>query len=146
MTLISKTAGTLSLFSSIKDIHETAVIYSNKEVAKVSSDTFISTSLGTQKTNTLSPRDTRRKNWLLKNVFTYGVIESWASVKGYLKGVINGIYKYAPNIALAALALGVKKHKLIANASAIVLGVLEGYDLITTTTGLDQRKDYLKIK
>lgn len=147
MTMISKAAGGLSLVGSIKDIHKIAMIYSKNELAKASSDAFISTSIASQKTNTLSPRDTARKNWSLKNVFMFGVVESWASVKGYLKGALDGICRYAPNIILSALAIGIgKKHPKLANASAIALGVLEGYDLLVATTNIDQRNDYLKIK
>ena len=42
MTVISKIAGGLGLFSNLRDIHKTAVIYSDQEYQKVAADTYIS--------------------------------------------------------------------------------------------------------
>ena len=49
MTIISKLAGGLSLYSCLTDMHKTAVLTANNEYAKASADTFIETSIGSQK-------------------------------------------------------------------------------------------------
>lgn len=143
MTVPSKIAGGLSVISSIVDIHKTAVIYSNQEYAKSASDTFIAQSIGAQKTNKLSYKDANRKNWLQKQHFTNGICETWGRVKGYFKGLAQGIVRYLPNFALALGAI-IPKNKVIANLSAIGLAGLEIYDFIKNSTNIFQRNDYLK--
>lgn len=144
MTVPSKIAGGLSLVSSIIDIHKTAVIYSNQEYAKSASDTFVAQSIGAQKTNRLSYKDANRKNWLQKQNFTNGISETWGRVKGYFKGIAQGVVRYLPNFALALGAIIPKKHKVIANLSAIGLAGLEIFDFIKNSTNIFQRNDYLK--
>lgn len=144
MTLISKAAGVLSLVSCITDVHKTAMIYSNNEYAKASSDTFISNSLGTQKADKISHKDAQRKNWLLRNNFLGGPTEAVARVKGYLKGFGQGVIRYLPNFILSAAAICVTKHKSVANLSAIGLACVEIFDFIKNSTNLFQRTDYLE--
>ncbi len=143
MTLISKTAGTLSLISCVKDIHETAVIYSNNAYAKASSDLYISRAVSNQKTDRLSPKDADRKNWLLKTQFFQGAAETLGRIGGYLKGVGTGILRYAPNAALIAGSM-LFKNKKLANASCVGLAIIEIYDFIKNSTGIFRRNDYLK--
>ncbi len=145
MTLISKTAGVLSLVSCITDMHKTALIVSNNEYAKASSDTFIANSIGTQKADRLSYKDTERKNWLAKNSFMNTPAEIFARVKGYLSGLVQSGVRYVPNFILSAVALLTSKdHKAIANISAIGLACLEAYDFIKNSTNIFQRNDYLE--
>ena len=145
MTVISKTAGILSALSALNDIHKTSKIYSSKEYQKASSDTFIATSIGCQKTNNLSYKDTKRKNWTLRHAFFVGINESIASVRGYLKGAQEGFLRYFPNFVLTGLAIiPNKNHKILANISAAALGVLEVYDYLTNGSNMGQRTDYLE--
>ena len=143
MTIISKIAGGLSLFSCLTDAHKTGLIYANNEYAKASGDTFISCSLGTQKADKISSKDAQRKNWLLRNNFLGGINEGFAKVGGYFKGFGNSIVRYLPNIALSAVALKVKS-PIVSAISTIGLAGLELYDFIRNSTGIFQRTDYLK--
>ncbi len=143
MTIISKVAGGLSLFSCLRDIHKTGVIYSNREYQKSAGDSYISCSVGTQKANRVSYRDAERKNWLLRNNFFAGASETWGRVKGYFKGVVDAASRYIPNIALSAIALSAKRN-IIANMSAVGLAVVEIYDFIKNSSGIFDRSDYLK--
>lgn len=146
MTLISKTAGALSLFSSIKDIHNTALMYSNRSTMKASADTFLANSLSTQRTNRLSLKDTKRKQWLAKNNYLLFASDPLASVRGYCEGVIQGVCYYMPQLVLSTLAIGIgNKHKVIANACAVALGIVEGLDVLTNTFSIGQKNDYLKL-
>ena len=145
MTIISKTAGALSLVSCLTDMHKTALIKSNNEYAKASSDAFISNSIGTQKTNKLSYKDTERKNWLARNNFKNGPAELLGRVKGYASGFIQSGVRYLPNIGLSAVALLTSsKHKNIANLSALLLACLEVFDFVKNSTNIFQRTDYLE--
>ncbi len=143
MTLISKAAGTLSLISCVKDIHQTAVIYSNNAYAKASSDTYIARAVSNQKTDKLSPKDANRKNWLLKNQFMQGAVETLGRIGGYLKGFGVAAVRYAPNFGLITGAM-LFKNKKLANASSVGLAILELYDFIKNSTGIFRRNDYLK--
>ena len=105
MTIPSKAVGAVSLFSCVRDIHKTSMIRAKQLRQKEMSDAYIATSVGCQKTNRMSYRDTERKNWFAQNNFFLGATEVLASVKGYLKGVKEGITEYAPNIVLAALSI-----------------------------------------
>ena len=147
MTVISKTAGALSLISSLKDIHNNAMIYSNRELSKASADTFIANSLATQRTNRLSTKDTDRKKWLsIKNFWIYPN-ETFASVRGYVFGFCNGVVNYFPQLILSGLALGINKnHKVLANICAAALAVVEGIDFVTNSLSWGQKNDYLKLK
>ena len=144
MTIISKTAGAVSLVSCVHDIHKTALINSNNEYAKAASNAMISTSIGNQKADKISYKDTQRKNWLAQNNFTAPFKETYARIKGYIVGVVKGSVRYIPNFVLAAIAIGCKKSKGVANAAAVGLGVIEGLDFIKNSTNINQRTDYLK--
>ena len=147
MTVISKTAGALSLITTIKDIHKNALIYSKRAVTKASADTFISNSLANQRTNRLSSKDTERKNWLAKKNFWQCPNEAYASAKGYISGFVEGIVNYVPQLVLSGLALGLNKnHKVLANICAIALGIIEGADFVNNSLSVGQKNDYLQIK
>lgn len=149
MTMISKTTGAVSLLSCLFDIHKTAVVYSNRRYMEASSDAFISSSIGAQKTNKLSYKDANRKNFLHKNNFLLGLHELGGRIGGYIEGAAQGVVRYLPNFILSALAIipknkGSRAGKIIANLSAAGLAGLEAYDFIKNSTNLDQRTDYLK--
>ena len=163
MTLISKSAGALSLISCVHDIHKTALIYSNNEYAKIAANNMISTSVNNQKADYVSYKDTQRKNWLTQNNYFASIKEGFARVKGYIKGVFKSSVRYIPNFALAAVALLVSKNskfvtkaadqakatktaETIANIAAVGLGVIESVDFVKNTLGVNQRDDYLNIK
>ncbi len=143
MTIISKVAGGLSLFSCLNDAHKTGLLYANNEYAKVSGDTYISNAIGTQKADKISYKDAQRKNWLLKNNFFGGIKEGFAKVKGYFAGFGNSLVRYIPNICLSAVALKVK-NPIVSAISTIGLAGLEFYDFIRNSTSIFQRTDYLK--
>ena len=143
MTMISKTAGGLSLISSLYDIHKTALITAKNQSVKMGTDSYISTSLGAQKANRLSYKDAARKNWLEKHAFLQGPAEVVGAIGGYIKGVAQGVIRYLPNIGLSAIAL-TAKNKTVAGVSAIGLALLEGYDFIVNSTKFGQKTDYLK--
>lgn len=143
MTIVSKTAGAAGLISCLRDIHKTAVLYSNQGYAKASSDAFISCALGSQKANRVSVRDAERKNWLLKNNFLGGIKETFGRAGGYLRGLAQGVAGYIPNILLSLGAV-CSKNKTIANISAIGLAGVELFDFIKNSTGIFERTDYLK--
>ena len=145
MTLISKTAGGLAAISCIYDIHKTALIYSKNAYQKASSDSYISCSIGNQKSDTLSYRDAKNKNWMLKNNFFANIKSAFSGIAGYIKGVGEGIVRHAPSLGLSALAVGLNKnHKTAANVSAIALAAYTAYDFVRNSTGLFQKTDYLK--
>lgn len=143
MTLISKGTGICSLASCIKDIHSTALIYSKNDYAKAMSDTFISCDINAQRANRLSYKDAQRKNWLLKKNFLGPINETFARIKGYLKGVGNGIIRYLPNVLCSVIAI-CSTNKTLANISAVLLGGIEIYDFFKNSTSLGQRNNYLK--
>lgn len=145
MTIISKTAGVLSLISAINDIHRTSLIYSLRASQKACADTFISKSIGSQKTSSLSYKDTRRKNWFARQNFPAETNELFAGISGYLYGVKNCIGRYLPNFVLSALAIiPGKDYKVLANVAAAALGVIEAADFVSSTTNINERTDYLK--
>lgn len=144
MTIISKVAGVASLASCLQDIHKTALINSNNSYAKVSADTVISNSIGYQKTDSVSFKDTQRKNWLAKNNFIASWQEGFARIKGYVSGALSASVRYIPNFVLSVIALGCKNSKGIANAAAVGLGLLEAFDFVNNSTNINQRTDYLK--
>ena len=147
MTLISKTAGALSVISCVHDIHKTALIYSNNEYAKTAANTLISTSVNNQKADCISYKDAQRKNWLTQQNYFASIKEGFARAKGYVKGVFKSSLRYIPNFICAgfALALG-KNHERAANIAAVGLGVIEGVDFVKNTLGANQRDDYLNVK
>ena len=144
MTIPSKLVGGLSLFSCIKDIHTTSMLMSKKEYGKASADAFLSNSVGCQKTNYLSVKDAKRKNWLLRQGIFVGINENFGGVRGYLKGVQQGIMRYLPNFILAGFSIIPKKHKVLANLSAAALGILELCDYFANGTNMNEKTDYLK--
>lgn len=145
MTLISKTAGALSLISCLTDMHKTALIYANNAYAKASSDTFISCSIGTQKANKVSHKDAERKNWLLRNNFFGAPKELFARIRGYLSGLAEGAVRYLPNFVLSLAAICANKNsKILANVSTILLAGVELYDFIKNSSNISQRTDYLE--
>ena len=176
MTLISKTAGTLSLISCVHDIHKTALIYSRNEYAKTAANALVSTSVNNQKADNISYKDAQRKNWLTQQNYFASIKEGFARVKGYIKGALKTSLRYLPNFALAAVALlagkncksvkkalevanttktaeaiakaakATKAAETIANVAAVGLGIIEGVDFVKNTLGVNQRDDYLDIK
>ncbi len=145
MTFVSKTAGALSIISSIHDMHKTALIYSNKEYSKVQSETKIADLVGYQKANRLSYKDAQRKNWLSKSDVLLSTKEVYARIKGYVKGFFASGYSYIPKFILAFAAMvPSKEHKIFANVATVGLGIVELIDFIKNSTNLFQRKDYLK--
>ena len=135
MTIISKLAGGLGLFSNLRDIHKTAVVYSNQEYQKVAADTFIASSINAQKTDRMSPRDAERKTWFGAHNFLGNIKEPIAKTTGYIKGFAQGVITRAPSVALSALALCIK-NKTLANISAIGLAVVEVFDFLKYSTSL----------
>ncbi len=145
MTIISKTAGVLSLISALNDIHQTSLIYSRRASQKACADTYISRSIGAQKTSTLSYKDAKRKNWFAKQSYAGDANEFLAGIKGYLYGVKNCITRYFPNFILSALAIIPNKdHNMLANIAAVGLGITEAADFISNTTNIKERIDYLE--
>ena len=150
MTIISKTAGALSLASCMHDIHKTALINSNNAYAKASSNAVISSSIGNQKSNKISYRDAQRKNWLAQNNFSAPIKETSARIFGYITGFLKASVRYIPNFILSAIAICAKspdsdkKTVNIANIATIALGVVEALDFIKNGTNLHQRTDYLE--
>ena len=141
MTIISKIAGGLSLFSCLTDAHKTGLIYANNEYAKASGDTFISCSLGAQKADKISSKDAQRKNWLLRNNFLGGINEGFAKVGGYFKGFGNSIVRYLPNIALSAVALKFQTAGKVAGALLAASGLKTlVYDVMGIGTKKAERK------
>ena len=163
MTIISKTAGALSLVSCVHDMHKTALIYSNNEYAKTAANALISTSVNNQKANNLSYKDTQRKNWLTQQNYFASLKEGFARVSGYVKGFLKTSVRYIPNFALAIVALAAGRNcgtttratgsmgatrtaDTIANLAAVGLGIVEAIDFTKNTLGFRQRDDYLNIK
>ena len=144
MTIISKTAGAIGLASCLHDIHKTALISSNNAYAKCASDNMISTSIGNQKADKVSYRDTQRKNWLARSNFLASPKETCARIGGYVSGAFKASVRYIPNFILSAIAIGCKKSKSVANVAAVGLGVVEVLDFVKNATNINQRTDYLK--
>ena len=144
MTVLSKIAGGAGLVSSLYDIHKTALVISHQEHDRLEGDLVVAKSIGTQKADRLSDRDTRRKNWINENNFFAGTKEAIASVKGYVKGAITGIIQHIPELVLSSIALFTSKLPKVANISAIGLGVVTIVDFIINSTNLFQKTDYLK--
>ena len=145
MTILSKTAGSLSVISAIIDIHKTSKIYMQKEKQKVSSDMYIARSIGSQKSNNLSYKDAKRKNWFMQRDFFLSYNEMVGSIKGYFKGVKEGVSRYLPKFICAALAIIPNKNfKILPNIGAAALGALEIYDYAVNGTNLTERTDILK--
>ena len=71
MSFLSKTAGTLSLGSALYDIHKTAVVYSNQELAKTQANLVVSNSINSQRSDTFSYKDAARKK-LVKREKPFG--------------------------------------------------------------------------
>lgn len=162
MAIIPKTAGALSVISSLNDIHNTAMIYSTQEFQKASSNETLAISIGNQKADYVSLKDAKRKNWVNSKQFFTGFPQTVASVKGYAKGVVEGVMRYWPKFALSALAILPKaknnpnakglfkifktKGKEISYISAIALAAYEVYDFLKNGTELFERRNYLERK
>jgi len=144
MTLISKTTGVLSVASCVYDMHKNALISSKNEYAKVSANNVIENSVGYQKANQVSYKDTQRKKWLAQGNFFAPIKETWARVKGYVAGFAKASIRYIPNFVLGAAAIFVgKKHPKIANFAALGLGIVEAIDFAMNALKTNQRDDYL---
>lgn len=162
MPVIPKIAGSLSVLSTIKDIHNTAMIYSTQEYRKAASNETLSISIGNQKANYISQKDAKRKNWVNERQMFSGVAQATASLKGYLKGMMQGITRYIPKFGLAALSIipsgkvnknakGLfkifkTKGKEISYISAIALAGYEIFDFISNGTELFEKRNYLERK
>ena len=145
MTVISKIAGGLSLLSALNDIHKTSLIYSRRSSQKACADTYISKSIGGQKTANFSYKDSKRKSWITKQNYAVGTNEFLAGIKGYLYGAKTCAIRYMPNFVLSAIAMIPKnKYKLLPNAAAVGLGVLEAIDFVSNSTNINERTDYLE--
>ena len=145
MTLISKTTGALGLSSCIYDMHKSGVIASNRNYAKVSANSYLSNEVKSMKMDYCSFKDAQIKNWSARNNIFQPVKEFTARVTGYIGGFFTAGIRYIPNIALAAIALCCNKSKGIANAAAGALAVLEGWNFIKNTSGINKRSDYLNM-
>lgn len=147
MTLISKTAGALSLISCVHDIHKTALINSKNEYAKTAANRLVSSSVNNQKADNVSYKDTQRKNWLTQHDYFASFAEGYARIKGYVVGAFKTSVRYIPNFVCAAFAIALNNsHNRAANIAAVGLGVIEGVDFVKNTLGANQRDDYLEIK
>ena len=143
MTIVSKGAAGLSLFSCFRDIHKTALIHSKNAYAQTMGDTFVADSVGGQKTNYVSHRGTERKNWFVRSNFFNSSKETFAKIGGYVSGFAQGLARYLPNITLSSVAM-CAKNKYIANIAAVLLGGVELFGFIKNSTNLTERTDYLK--
>ena len=143
---IPKAAGALSLASCLYDIHKSAVISSNNNYARVSSSMVIRDSIGSQKTNHLSWKDSKRKEWLANSQFFYSTRELFARIGGYIKGFVKATVRYIPKIVLAGVAIfaGKGMNEKVANFATIGLGIAEAWDFIKNSTNITQRTDYIK--
>ena len=151
MPVIPKIAGGASVLASIYDIHKTAMIYSRQEYNKAMGDSVVSCSIGNQKADHVSVKDANRKNWMDQNHFMSGWNEGCASVRGYFKGMAQGIVRYLPKFILAAIAIIPKKtDKKLLNAipylSTIALACVEAWDFYRNGTEFFEKTDYLKRK
>ena len=146
MPVIPKIAGSVSILSSLNDIHKTAMIYSGQERKKAMGDTVVACSIGNQKANNVSYKDAQRKNWINSKNFFSGTCEIAASAKGYFKGAAQGIARYLPKLALALAAIIPSKSKILAYTSTILLAGAEIWDFLVNGTGLFEEKNYLKRK
>ena len=149
MTLISKTAGALSLSSCIIDMHKCGKLYANKSKAKASANGVIRRSISSQMIDELSYKDAQIKNWAGSSQTFLGVQEFFASVKGYTKGFLQSGVKYIPNFTLATIALlsRSKNHALpntIANLASVALGLIHGGHFIKVATGFGEKNDFLE--
>lgn len=145
MSILSKTAGGLSMGAALVDIHKTAMKYSNQELAKTSANIVISNSIGAQKSDTFSYKDAVRKNWLSEKNLLATQKEFMGRIKGYFKGVLKTAPRYIPNFVLGIIGLTTKS-KTIGKLSAIGLAAVEIYDYIMHATNITQRTDNLNIK
>lgn len=158
MPIIPKIAGSLSVISSLKDIHETALIYSQQEYQKEAGNETVAISIGNQKADFVSFKDARRKNWVSRQSIFSGFTPAMASIKGYCKGAFQGISRYFPKFVLAALSIipsskvkpdakGLRaKSKELSYISAIALALYEAYDFLKNGTELFERRNYLERK
>ena len=144
MSFLSKTAGTLSLGSALYDIHKTAVVYSNQELAKTQANLVVSNSINSQRSDTFSYKDKEKKNWINKRKILSSPSEVFGKIKGYFKGVIKTAPRYFPNFVLGIAALSTKS-PLISKISTIGLALVEGYDFVVNSLGIFQKNDHLKL-
>ena len=143
MTLISKAAGGLSIFSCLRDMHKTAVLTSNNAYAKASADTFVECAIASQKTEKISYKDAERKNWLLKNNFMGGLNETFGRIGGYCRGFFTTGVRYIPNFIFSIGAI-IPKNKVVSSISTVGLAMVEIWDFIKNSSGIFERTDYLK--
>ena len=146
MSVLGKVAGGASLISSLYDIHKTAIVYSKKEYMKEEGDSIVECSIGAQKADRLSYKDTQRKNWIDRHAFLTGPREILGAIKGYVSGFVEGVSSYLPKLLLSAVAILPKKSEVIPALGVIGLAIMEGYDFIKNSTGIFQKTDYLKRK
>ena len=147
MPVIPKIAGTISLVSTIKDIHNTGMIYSKQEKNKSMGNNVLSSSIGNQKADYISLKDAKRKNWTERNMFFSKIKEDFAVLKGYIKGTTEGVVRYAPKFVLALAAIIPKnKGQTLSYLSTVGLGIYEIWDYLRHGTGLFERTDYLERK
>lgn len=129
MTVISKTTAGLGLVSCLTDIHKTALIRARNQGYVTRTDAFVSNIKNSMELNDLSYKNNARKNWLAENNFFAGTKTAIGTAKGYIKGVAEGLVRYAPNLLLSGVAM-FAKGKRKANIAAIGVAGLEAADFL----------------
>lgn len=143
MTVISKGAGVLSLISCITDMHKSGVIQANNTGAKEGADSFLRQSISAQKTNYVSAKDAKRKEWVRQNSVLPSVNDTLGRIKGYFRGFVAAGARYLPNIGLSTIALA-SKNKTIAGMSTVALALVHTWDFIKNSTKILEKTDYLE--
>jgi len=145
MPIIPKIAGGAGIVSSVVDIHKTALIHARNEAAVYSSNSILSTSLGAQKADRLSVADADKKNWINQKSFLAGPSGVLGALKGYFKGIKEGVVIHWPKLLLSLSAFIFKK-EIPSYLSTAALGIYAVYEFIKHSTSIFEKTDYLKFK
>ena len=147
MPVIPKIAGSVSILASLHDIHKTAMIYSKQEYNKAMGNNVVASSIGSQKADYVSFKDAQRKEWTQDQQFFYGIKETFASIRGYFKGAVQGIARYFPKFLLSAISIIPRnKGKVLSYISTVALAGLELWDYYRHGAGIFEKTDYLERK